>query len=71
LPSRARLAGIGAQPGVEGVADPPFEAAQRLLVGLPLGELALVVGAAVAVLVPDLGDRGHMDGMVEAAVAAQ
>ena len=28
-------------------------------------------GAAVAVLVPDLGDRGHMDGVVDAPVAAQ
>ena len=34
--------------------DPPFEAAQCLLAGLALGELALVVGAAVALLVPDL-----------------
>ena len=30
LPSRARRAGVGAQPRVDGVADPPFQAAQRL-----------------------------------------
>jgi hypothetical protein len=40
-------------------------------VGLPLGELALVAGAAAAVGVPDLGDRGHMDRVVETPVAAQ
>jgi hypothetical protein len=67
LPSRARLrgcravAGIGLQAGVDRVADPPLEAAQRFLVGLALGDLALVVGAAVAVSVPDLGDGGDVD----------
>ena len=38
---------------------------------LSLGQLLLVIGAAVAVPVPDLGDRGHVDGMVDAPVAAQ
>jgi hypothetical protein len=40
-------------------------------VRLPLGQLLLVIGAAVAVPVPDLGDRGHVDGVVDAPVAAQ
>src|SRR6516162_3646906 len=40
------------------------------LSGLAFGPFLVVVGAAGAVLVADLGDRGHMDGVVEAAVAA-
>ena len=39
--------------------------------GLALGDLAVVVGAAVAVAVPDLGDRGHVEGVVDAPVPAQ
>ena len=38
---------------------------------VPLGQLLLVVRAAFAVLVPELGDRGHVDRVVDAAVAAQ
>jgi hypothetical protein len=48
-----------------------LEGPERFLVRLPLGQLLLVIGAAVAVPVPDLGDRGHVDGMVDAPVAAQ
>ena len=44
--------------------------AERFFVGLALGELAVVVGPAVAVAVADLGDRGHVDGVVEAPVPA-
>jgi hypothetical protein len=60
LPSRALgaggcgLPGVGQEPGVDGVADAAFEGPKRLLVGLALGDLLLVVGAAVAVLVADL-----------------
>jgi hypothetical protein len=36
-----------------------------------LGDLLLEVGAAIVVFVPNLGDRGHMDGVVGAPVAAQ
>jgi hypothetical protein len=57
--------------GEDGVADPPFEAAERFFVGLALGDLAVVVGAAAAVGVPDLGDRGHVQGVVDAPVPAQ
>src|SRR6516165_7018125 len=49
----------------------PNEAAERLLVRLALSQLLVVVGPALAVLVPDLGDRGHVDRVVEPAVAAQ
>ncbi len=38
---------------------------------LALGDLAVVAGAAVAVPVADLGDGGHVDGVVDAPVAAQ
>src|SRR5215472_5171687 len=78
LPSRARrsaaglcgLAGVGAQAGVDGVADPALEAAQGFLGCLALGDLLVVILAAVAVRVAELGDGGHVDGVVEAAVAA-
>ena len=39
--------------------------------GLAVGDLAVVVGAAVAVPVAYLGDRGHVDGVVDPPVAAQ
>jgi hypothetical protein len=42
---------------VEGVADAPLKGAQGLLGALSLGELLVVVGTALAVQVPDLGDR--------------
>ena len=54
-----------------GVADPPFEAAQRLLAGLSPGDFLVVVGASVAVRVADLGDGGHVQGVAVAPVAAQ
>jgi hypothetical protein len=62
--------GVGPQAGKDGVADLPFQAAQGFLAGLAFGQFLVVIGAARAVLVADLGDRGHMDRVVEAAVAA-
>jgi hypothetical protein len=53
----------------DGVADPTLQCAQRLLLRLPLGDLALVVGAARGV-VADLGDGGQVKGMVELPVAS-
>jgi len=76
LPSRARgrggcgAPGISLQAGEDGVADLPFQGAQRFFGGLALGQLLVVVGAARAVPVADLGDRGHVDGVVEPPVAA-
>jgi len=76
LPSRALvraaggLAGVGAEAGVDGVADPALEGPECLFVRLALGHLLFVVGAAVAVGVADLGDRGHVDGVVDAPVPA-
>lgn len=45
---RDGLAGISPQAGVDGVADPPFEGPECFFVGLALGDLAVVVGAAVS-----------------------
>jgi hypothetical protein len=72
LPSRALGAagGAGLELLVDGVADLPLEGAQRFFAGLALGDLLVVVGAAVAVLVADLGDGGHVDGVVQAPVPA-
>ena len=63
--------GAGEEAGVDGVADLPLEGPERLFARLALGCFLVVVSAAVAVLVPDLGDRGHVDRVVDAAVAAQ
>jgi hypothetical protein len=49
---------------IDDIGDAPLEATQRFLVGLGLGELAFVVGAAGTAAVADLGDRRHMDRMV-------
>jgi hypothetical protein len=62
--------GVGLEAGEDGIADLPLQRAQRFLACLALGQFLLVVGAALAVPVADLGDRDHMDGVVEAAVAA-
>ena len=62
--------GVGLQAGEDGVADLPFQRAQGLFGGLALGQFLVVVGAALAVAVADLGDRGHVDGVVEPAVPA-
>ena len=70
LARAARPPGVGLQAGEDGVADLPLEGPQRLFGGLALGQLLVVVGAAVAVPVADLGDRGHVDGVVEAPVPA-
>jgi hypothetical protein len=56
--------------GVDGVADLPFQRAEGFFAGLAFGEFLVVVGVALAVPVADLGDRGHVDGVVEPAVAA-
>jgi len=73
LPSRAigGAGGVGLQALAEGVADLPLERSQRFPGGLALGCFLVVAGAAVAVPVADLGDRGHVDGVVEAPVSAQ
>jgi hypothetical protein len=52
------------------VADLAFEGPQRFFGGLALGHLLVVIGAAVAVTLADLGDRGHVHGVVEAPAAA-
>jgi len=75
LPSRAlRVScgapGVGLQAGEDGVADLPLQRAQGLFAGLAFGQFLVVVGAAVAVPVVDLGDCGHVDGVVEPPVPA-
>jgi hypothetical protein len=70
LPSCCGPPGIGLQAGEDGVADLSFQAAQGLFRGLALGQLLIVVSAALAVGVADLGDGGHVDGVVEPAVPA-
>jgi hypothetical protein len=55
--------GADLQASEDGVADLPFQAAQRLFAGLAFGQFLAAVGAAGAVPVADLGDRGHVDGV--------
>jgi len=76
VPSRARsagggAAGVGLHPLVEGIADLPLQRTQRLFGGFALGDFLVVVSAALAVLVADLGDRGHAGGVVHPPVPAQ
>jgi hypothetical protein len=65
------LAGVGLEADEDGVADLALEAPERFLVRLSLGQLLVVIGPAVAVPVPDLSNGGHVDGVVDAPVAAQ
>lgn len=55
---------------VDGVADLALEGAERLLLGLAFGDLAVEERATFGVGVTDLGHGGHVDGVVEATVAS-
>jgi hypothetical protein len=75
LPSRALhwgggAPGAGLETGEDSAADLAFQRAGRFFAGLALGQFLLEAGAAPAAGVAGLGDRGHVDGVVEAAVAA-
>ena len=73
LPSRTHSclgSGVVAELTEDRVADLPLECASGFLRRLPLLDLAEVVGAA-GVLAADLGDRGHVQGVVELAVASR
>ena len=60
--SRAALR-VGPEAGEDRVADLPFQRAQRFPVRL--GLLLVIVGAALAMRLADLGDGGHVDGVVD------
>ena len=64
------LPGVGLEAGEDGVADPTFESAEGFFVGLAVGEFLVVVSPALTVAVVDLGDRRHVDDVVEAPVPA-
>ncbi len=53
-----------------GVDDFALERPEGFFAGLALGDLTLEVGPAIVVAVPDLGDRGHVDRVAGAPVAA-
>jgi hypothetical protein len=55
--------------GVQGVADASLEGAESFLGCLALGDLAVEEDAALAVTEPDLGHRGHVDGVVQLTVS--
>jgi hypothetical protein len=71
LPSRALAAAAGAQSrvadhaDVERIADIAFQGAQRAPASHSLAVLPLAVDAALGAAVADLGNRGHVDGVVE------
>ena len=74
-PARARCSagerdGVGDEVPPDDVAEPPLQRADRFAWRLAFGELAVVVAAAGAVAVADLGDRGDVQGVVESPVAA-
>jgi hypothetical protein len=60
------LSGVENELAIEGVADVTFEWAQRLSLGLALGDLAIEVGPTLRMGLADLADRHHVDGVVEA-----
>src|SRR5580704_2928960 len=64
------LPGAGRQDRVDGVADLALERAQGFFRGFTLGQLLVVIGAAVAVPAADLGDCGHVDRVVGPPAAA-
>jgi hypothetical protein len=75
LPSRAlhtrgRAPGIGPQPGEDGIADLAFQCAHGFFGSLAFSEFLVVAGTSPGVPVAELGDRGHVDRVVEAAVPA-
>jgi hypothetical protein len=70
LSSRALLTGVGDDLSVHAVADSAFQRAGRFAFGLACRDFRVVVGAAFAVEVADLGDGGHVDCMVQHTVAA-
>jgi hypothetical protein len=61
---------VGDEALVDGVRDSPFQCPERFLFGFAFFEFAVVVAASRGVEA-DLGDGGHVDGMVESTVAAQ
>ena len=58
------------QLAIHRVADLSFQRADRFFLGLAVGDFAVEVRAAVGVRLADLTDRGEVQGMVEAPVAA-
>ena len=55
---------------MDDVADTSLQGSEGFFGGLALGDLAVVVAATRAVPEPDLGDGGHVDGVVEGVVPA-
>ena len=70
LSSSGDAVGVGDEVPPGDVAEPALERADRFAWGVSFGELAVVVAAAGAVAVPDLGDRGDVQRVVESPVAA-
>jgi hypothetical protein len=64
------LSGVEKQLAVDGVRDLTLERPQGLLLRLALGNLAVEVDPSLGAGVADLSDRGHVEGVVELAVAA-
>jgi hypothetical protein len=62
--------GVGLQVPADAAADLAFQCSQFLFRCLALGDFLVVAGAAIAGPVADLGDRGHVDGVVQAPVPA-
>jgi hypothetical protein len=68
--SRIPYRGVEEKLAVDGVRDPALEEADRSLLRLVLGQLALEGDPALCAGIADLGDRCHADGVIHLAVAA-
>ena len=70
LPGRCSSCGVDEQLAIDGVADLSFQRAECFFLGLAVGDLAIDVRAALRVGLADLTDRGEVQRMVEASIAA-
>ncbi len=68
--TRGGLLLVGDETPVDGVRDASFQGAEGFLVRFTFGEFLVVVDPPRGVEA-DLGDGGHVDGMVQSPVAAQ
>jgi hypothetical protein len=69
-PAPAGAARAVLEAGEDGVADLPLQAPQALPACLSLGRLLVVISAVLVVRLAELGDRGHVYGMVDPPVSA-
>ena len=69
MSSRALVLCVDEEPSIDGVGDLALERPDGFPLGLAVGHLLLEVDPALGVLLADLADGHHVDGVVQLAVA--